>query len=671
MGALKAIPWSAAGLMDLADDRARLVEVSAWDGLLAMRVVREWTLPESGLPEGALASLPARLEWLPEIGAAWPSTPEPQDLGNQGTKRYVANPSVEGKQFPGLWVGGPVTVARVNPTRSEQQREVQGRVVCRQTLTRVRAAGHSWSVSSTTSLVSIGTAGAGDAAVAVLKATRPSSEWRSEFPVATRTDHPRHSHQDVVFRHFTHESRSYLLAMTDADMATVLVHHFGGSFTGYTIGPRAFAIDAETNAGVLSMRVSHMPAPLDDFLRRRETEDAFSAVEYEQVLGGNPDVTPGANAIVEDTLESSEYPNVNKVGKEADTPKVAVTEAVAAEADAFSDTVEETVFNGVPTLTAEVADLVRTEEQQTKYPNVLRKIKRVRSPKADVAEASQEGADAFSETERETVFNGDPTLIAGENDIASDEVQQTEYPGVKRKSRTLRKPKPNVAEGTETQEDEFLKVEKETVFNGDPTLTAGENDLASDEVQQTEYPGVKRKSRTVRRPKEKSWDYSWTVTKGVTNRTATMRQYRNQASVPDIASDTAALRVSPNFTKNDYGLYDGSVLEYPLFPATNDDAATYESGELEETEISYHYDAEQDKTYKHATTYTYEERTYRRSLTGACYKGWEWYDGALNGSHYSVGAEQIMFKKVTKIDYEVTEAFSGRTGSSSHPEILP
>jgi hypothetical protein len=389
------------------------------------------------------------------------------------------------------------------------------------------------------------------------------------------------------------------------------------------------------------------------------------------VFNGDPTLIAGENDIASDEVQQTEYPGVKRKSRTLRKPKADVAEASQEGADAFSETERETVFNGDPTLIAGANDIASDEVQQTEYPGVKRKSRTLRKPKADVAEASQEGADAFSETERETVFNGDPTLIAGENDIASDEVQQTEYPGVKRKSRTLRKPKPNVAEGTETQEDEFLKVEKETVFNGDPTLTAGENDLASDEVQQTEYPGVKRKSRTVRRPKEKSWSYSWTVTKGVTNRTATMRQYRNQASVPDIASDTAALRVSPNFTKNDYGLYDGSVLEYPLFPATNDDAATYESGELEETEISYHYDAEQDKTYKHATTYTYEERTYRRSLTGACYKGWEWYDGALNGSHYSVGAEQIMFKKVTKIDYEVTEAFSGRTGSSSHPEILP
>jgi len=139
MGELKAGAFSGLGSMWLKDIDARLVSVNSFDGLQGAQIVREWSADGNGLLEEALSALTAKAEWTPDADAA--ATGLRFDLGEQGAKRYVANPSVGGKQWQGLYVGGPVEVLKIPAANGEKR-------VLRQTLTRVNHAGAAWAVGS-------------------------------------------------------------------------------------------------------------------------------------------------------------------------------------------------------------------------------------------------------------------------------------------------------------------------------------------------------------------------------------------------------------------------------------------------------------------------------------------------------------------------------------------
>jgi len=237
---LKAGAFSGLGSMWLKDIDARLVSVNSFDGLQGAQIVREWSADGNGLLEEALSALTAKAEWTPDADAA--ATGVRFDLGEQGAKRYVANPSVGGKQWQGLYVGGPVEVLKIQSANGEKR-------VLRQTLTRVNHAGAAWAVGSGGA---VAFTGAEISAKEALKDCRCSVQRRGIWQRPYRTDVPPVKQVELKFRHWTHESRTLLEGLSEADMQAVVDHHLGDSNL-WKAKDRVFEIDPGTNAGVFSL----------------------------------------------------------------------------------------------------------------------------------------------------------------------------------------------------------------------------------------------------------------------------------------------------------------------------------------------------------------------------------------------------------------------------------
>jgi hypothetical protein len=245
MPALDTEAYNLNARFDMREKNSHVVRVSAFDGLQATQLEREFRTLEQrgGIPEGQAAAAPARLEYQADADLAVSgSTPATPDLGGQGVRRYVPNPKMGATQFPGLWAGGPVRL----------ERGENGNLRCLQTLTRVRNAGQSWTVHGTTGLVTFGTAATADGALAQLKASRPRRETGKVMPTPYRTDWPEQGVLRLAWRHWTHESEAYLLAITAAQAAEVAAYH-GVASADWKVLEWRFRVEEATNAGVFEM----------------------------------------------------------------------------------------------------------------------------------------------------------------------------------------------------------------------------------------------------------------------------------------------------------------------------------------------------------------------------------------------------------------------------------
>lgn len=231
MPELKTVGFDAAAAMWMKEADARLVGVTNFEGLQGMQVLREWcSSADRGLMMAQAPVAGEKLDWCADAnGVADPSTIS-QDCGLQGAKRYVENPIVEHKQFPGKFVGGPLKWLE-KPSKEGRD----GARVVQQLLTRVRSL----------------TAGA---VVAGLKAVRPEGIEALKYDKPYREDLAAGATLTLRFRHFTHESRGAVETLTRANMRLIVAHHLGaGALGGWQAAGVAFVIDAETNAGIVEL----------------------------------------------------------------------------------------------------------------------------------------------------------------------------------------------------------------------------------------------------------------------------------------------------------------------------------------------------------------------------------------------------------------------------------
>ena len=259
---------------DMREKDARVSRVLAWDGLQATQLEREWSpAGQRGLPEGQLAAAPARMEYQPDADLEVSGTGiAGADLGEQGVRRYVANPRMGSAQFPGIYVGGPVRVEKDPRT---------GDLVCRQTLTRVRAAGQRWRLDANgvvefflyeepeegepdAAELALNAAAAADEQ---LKAARPRRATLKKHPAPYRADWPERHGLELSWRHWTHESEAYLLAITAAEAAEIATAH-GVATADWKVAGWRFEIDPETNGGIFAIecerRTVYTPASVAD-----------------------------------------------------------------------------------------------------------------------------------------------------------------------------------------------------------------------------------------------------------------------------------------------------------------------------------------------------------------------------------------------------------------------
>ncbi len=230
MPTLKALPFAPLSAYGLSEKDAVLYESTRFDGLQPTQIVRRWDSPGHGLSEEAQALLAARLDASADADRA-PATTD--DLGLQGARRYVANPLVEGVQYPGLWVGGPLEVQfdRNVPDRAKRT------LFAQQTLTLVHHVG-TWTV-------------ADDGTVTLADGTPDLTKLRPAYKEGSGTETPYDGQWpdtdtlEIVWRHFTHESKAALLAATPAQLF--------GQDPKWEISAREFRIEPETNAGVLTV----------------------------------------------------------------------------------------------------------------------------------------------------------------------------------------------------------------------------------------------------------------------------------------------------------------------------------------------------------------------------------------------------------------------------------
>lgn len=250
--------YDASAAMWLKEEDAKLYKVRAFDGLAGMQIVREWKQPGNGIAIGQIDHLLMKMDYSADADTGATAS---RDCGKQGALRYVANPSVGGRQFAGLYAGGPVELVWTG--------EKQEYRVFRQTLTRVRCAGHGWRFDTATKRVVIEAAGSSDSGssdsvdgeeatvLESLKKCRPAVIRAGKALAAYRTDKGKRVVTEMRFRDFTHESIPFFEAMSAADAVTVAQYHLGVA-SDMVVDALRPEIDPETNTVVLTLAMQEL-----------------------------------------------------------------------------------------------------------------------------------------------------------------------------------------------------------------------------------------------------------------------------------------------------------------------------------------------------------------------------------------------------------------------------
>jgi hypothetical protein len=217
------------------------------------------------------------------------------------------------------------------------------------------------------------------------------------------------------------------------------------------------------------------------------------------------------------------------------------------------------------------------------------------------------------------------------------------------------------------------------------TVSGGPLDYLENVTNTADNLGKYTISRERRYPILRIHGYSWKVypADSFFYRMASVTRYYNLPNLPVIADDIAKYtQVSPSFTKNDFGLWDGTISILPDVSnsSSSDGQEFWKEGPTIHSDVDWFY---RDSWYKRVTTITTYTRSYQTNSKGACARGWTWYEGdeigvnepsgklrPLKGSKWERGrGGGILFTKVTKIEVAVTLVTAAEVFSDMHQVV--